>query len=60
MIQEYKNSLPKDPTQVSSSGPISKQEITSFKKKLEQKDSLKTLLEGYKPGGSILPDDSDM
>jgi hypothetical protein len=60
MAQEYKAALPKDPMQVPVSGPISKKEISSFKKKLDHKDSLKSLLEGYKPGGSNLGDDSDI
>jgi hypothetical protein len=60
MAQDYKTALPKDPVQTPTVGPISKKEILSFKKKLEQKDSLKTLLEGFKPGGSNLGDDSDI
>lgn len=57
MAQDYKKALPKDPSQVSPVGPISKNEVLNIKKKLENKDSLKSLLEGYKPGGSVLPDD---
>lgn len=57
MAHEYKEKLPLDPTQLPSTSPISKKEISSMRKKLQDKDSLKSLLEGYKPGGSILPDD---
>jgi hypothetical protein len=57
MAHEYKEKLPLDPTQIPPTSPISKKEISSFRKKLQDKDSLKSLLEGYKPGGSILPDD---
>lgn len=60
MADEYKNSLPKDMNQVSPLGPISKKEINNFRKKLESKDSLKSLYEGLKPNGSVLPlDDSE-
>lgn len=57
MANEYKESLPKDSTQNSGQGPISKTEIALMRKKLESKDSLKELYEGLKPNGTILPDD---
>jgi hypothetical protein len=57
MAHDYKSALPRDNSQLPLSGPISKNELSTFKKKLESKDSLKSLLEGYKPGGSILSDD---
>lgn len=60
MAQDYKQALPKDSSQASNINPISSKEISSFKKKLDQKDALKTLLEGYKPGGSVLPEDPEM
>lgn len=60
MAHEYRTSLPKEITQASSLGPISKKEVNNFRKKLETKDALKTLYEGYKPNGSVLPkDDTD-
>jgi hypothetical protein len=31
-----------------------------MRKKLQNKDSLKTLLEGYKPGGSIISDEDEI
>ena len=52
---DYKNSLPK--TITASSTPITKSEILNFRKKLEQKDSLKNLYEGLKPNGSVIEDD---
>lgn len=61
MAHDYKTSLPKDPAQNSPTGPITKNEILSFRKKLDSKDSLNTLLEGHKPGASSFQDDdSDM
>jgi hypothetical protein len=30
-----------------------------FKRKLDNKDSLKELMEGYVPGGTVLPEDSE-
>lgn len=60
MAEEYKTALPKDLSQISPSGPISKKEVVSFRKKLDSKDSLKSLYDGYKPNGSVLPlDDND-
>lgn len=55
MVFDYKNSLPK--TITASSTPITKNEILNFRKKLEQKDSLKNLYEGLKPNGSVIEDD---
>jgi hypothetical protein len=57
MAHDYKSNLPSDPSQVHPGGNISKKEILTFRKKLQSKDSLKTLLEGYKPGGSVLPEE---
>ena len=57
MAQDYTQSLPKDPSQISPSGPITKNEMLAFRKKLDNKDSLKNLYEGLKPGGSTLADD---
>jgi hypothetical protein len=51
--------LPKDESKLSPNGPITKKETLDFKKKLENKDSLKELMEGYVPGGTVLPDDSE-
>jgi hypothetical protein len=51
--------LPKDESKVSPNGPITKKETLDFKKKLENKDSLKELMEGYVPGGTILPDETE-
>ena len=60
MAHEYKSALPLDPTQISPTSSITKKEITQMRKKLQDKDSLKTLLEGLKPGGSILPKEDDI
>jgi hypothetical protein len=61
MAKDYKTALLKDSSQVSPSGPITKNEILAFRKKLEQKDPLKDLYEGLKPGGSTLTEeDPDM
>lgn len=57
MAHDYKNSLHKDPNMVNSEKPISKNEIKSVQKKLEEADILHTLMEGYKPGGTVLPDE---
>lgn len=57
MAHEYKSKLPLDPSQVPPTTAISKKEISAMRKKLQDKDSLKSLLEGYKPNGSILPDE---
>ena len=61
MAEEYKNNLPIDPAKVVINGPISKKEISMMRKKLEAKDPLKNLYEGYKPNASNLPkDDKDI
>jgi hypothetical protein len=57
MAHDYKAALPKDPSQLSPMGPISKKEVLNIRKKLDNKESLKTLLEGYKPNGSVLSDE---
>ena len=57
MAEGYRSALPKDQTQIPPTAPISKNEVLSIRKKLDGKDSLKTLLEGYKPGGTVLPDE---
>jgi hypothetical protein len=57
MAHEYKESLPKDSNTGSLGGPISKNEINLMRKKLENKDSLKDLMDGLKPNGTVLPDD---
>ena len=57
MAHEYKQKLPADPSQVPSTTAISKKEISNMRKKLQDKDALKSLLEGYKPNGSILPEE---
>ena len=57
MAENYRAALPKDQSQIPSPSPISKNEVVTMRKKLDNKDSLKTLLEGFKPGGSVLPDD---
>lgn len=56
MAHEYKEALPKN-HEDSATGPISKNEIINMRKKLDTKDSLKSLMEGLKPNGSILPED---
>ena len=60
MAHEYKSKLPLDPSQVPPTTAISKKEILAMRKKLQNKDSLKSLLEGYKPNGSILPEGEDV
>ena len=55
MVFDYKNALPKNVTATPS--PITKTEMVNFRKKLEQKDSLKNLYEGLKPNGSVIEDD---
>ena len=57
MAHDYRTSLPKDPAQLQGKEPITKHELISVQKKLEENDVLQSLLEGYKPGGSVLPDD---
>ena len=57
MAHDYRTSLPKDPAQIQGKEPITKHELISVQKKLEENDILQSLLEGYKPGGSVLPDD---
>jgi len=59
MAHEYRNDLPADQTKISKTGPITKSETLSFRKKLENKDALKELYEGYKPGGTVLPEDPE-
>jgi hypothetical protein len=57
MAEGYRSALPKDQTQIPPTAPITKNEVLNIRKKLDGKDSLKTLLEGYKPGGTVLPDE---
>lgn len=60
MAEEYKSNLPLNAKSSISHEPISKKEISLVRKKLESKDNLKSLFEGYKPNGSVLPiDDKD-
>lgn len=59
MAHEYKNALPKDLNQQNLTNPISKKEILNLRKKLESKDSLKSLYEGLKPNGSVVPIDEN-
>jgi hypothetical protein len=56
MVNDYKNSLPKD-NSASTNTPITKTEMVSFRKKLDSKDSLKNLYEGLKPNGSVFNED---
>lgn len=55
MVYDYKNSLPVN--NVTPSNPITKNEMLSFRKKLDSKDSLKNVFEGLKPNGSVVEDD---
>lgn len=57
MAHDYKSSLHRDPSMINSEKPISKNEIKNMQKKLEESDILHSLMEGYKPGGTILPDE---
>ena len=57
MAHDFRNSLPKDPAQLQAKEPITKHELMSVQKRLEDTDVLQSLMEGYKPGGSVLPDD---
>ena len=57
MAHDYRSSLPKDPTQIQAIEPISRHELMTVQKKLEESDVLQSLMEGYKPGGTVLPDD---
>jgi hypothetical protein len=57
MAHDYRTLLPKDPSQLQGKEPITKHELMSVQKKLEENDVLQSLMEGYKPGGSVLPDD---
>jgi len=59
MAHDYRNNLPFNSSNQISTSPITKKETISFRKKLEDKDVLKELLEGYVPGGTVLPDDSE-
>lgn len=59
MAHDYKASLPTDENSKSATGPITKKETLNFRKKLENKDALKELYEGYKPGGTVLPEDPE-
>jgi hypothetical protein len=59
MAHDYRNNLPNNSSNQISTSPITKKETVSFRKKLEDKDVLKELLEGYVPGGTVLPDDSE-
>ena len=59
MAHDYKTSLPTDENSKSATGPITKKETLNFRKKLENKDALKELYEGYKPGGTVLPEDPE-
>ena len=60
MVHEYKQNLPLDPSQSAPTSLITKKEISIMRKKLQNKDSLKALLEGYKPGGSIISDEDEI
>jgi hypothetical protein len=57
MAHDYRSLLPKDPTQLQIKDPISRHELMSVQKRLEDNDVLQSLMEGYKPGGSVLPDE---
>ena len=57
MAHDYRSSLLKDPTQLQIKDPISRHELMSVQKRLEDHDVLQSLMEGDKPGGSVLPDD---
>ena len=57
MAHDYRTSLPKDPTQIQIKEPISRHELMSVQKRLEENDVLQSLMEGYKPGGSVLPEE---
>ena len=59
MAHDYKASLPTDENSKSATGPITKKETLNFRKKLENKDALKELYEGYNPGGTVLPEDPE-
>ena len=59
MAHDYRSNLPKDESKLSPNGPITKKETLDFKRKLDNKDSLKELMEGYVPGGTVLPEDSE-
>jgi hypothetical protein len=57
MAHDYRTSLPKDPAQIQIKDSISRHELMSVQKRLEDHDVLQSLMEGYKPGGSVLPDE---
>jgi hypothetical protein len=58
MAHEYKSSLYRDPSMINSEKPITKNEIKNMQKRLEESDVLHSLMEGYKPGGTVLPDEN--
>jgi hypothetical protein len=58
MAHEYKSSLHRDPSMINSEKPITKNEIKNMQKRLEESDVLHSLMEGYKPGGTVLPDEN--
>ncbi len=57
IAEDYKTALPKDQNQTPLTSPITKNEVLSVRKKLDGKDPLKTLMEGLKPGGTVLPEE---
>lgn len=59
MAHEYRDNLPKDKDKNLAVGPITKNESLEFRKKLENKEALKELLEGYVPGGTVLPEEPE-
>jgi hypothetical protein len=59
MAHEYRDNLPKDKDKNIAIGPITKNESLDFRRKLENKDALKELMEGYVPGGTILPEEPE-
>lgn len=59
MAHEYRDNLPKDKDKNLAVGPITKNESLDFRKKLENKDALKELMEGYVPGGTVLPEEPE-
>jgi hypothetical protein len=58
MAHDYKSSLHREPSMINSEKPITKNEIKNMQKKLDESDVLHSLMEGYKPGGTVLPDDN--
>ena len=58
MAHDYRRILPRDPNLQNIDQPITKNEIRNLQKKLEDSNILHSLMEGYKPGGTVLPDDN--